>query len=222
MTNVGDDFAQAPDQLARSLYFSKFGVKSREGSVQVKGVLPMALKPCSYCGENIEEDTTVCPHCRTFGPFESSLPVDSIDTFSDPPEERDSRGGEAREGFFKGLFREIGCNCAFGCAFSFVGFIILVVLVVIVATCGGGRPTEFDRGELHDWAMDPTGWEDTDTGQPLHDFRILEITPGPDAAITAEHGPFCQAVAQTTEGEHSVWYESEDDGTLSLFTEPLP
>lgn len=186
----------------------------------------MALKPCSYCGENIDEDTTVCPHCRIFGPFESSLPVDSIDTFSDPPEERDSRGGEAREGFFKGLFREIGCNCAFGCATYFVGFIILVVIVVIVAviagTCGDGRPTEFDRRELHDWVMDSTGWEDTHTGQPLHDFRILEIIPDPDADTTAEHEPFCRAVAQTTEGEHSVWYELEYDGTLSPVAEPLP
>ena len=182
----------------------------------------MALKPCSYCGEDIEEDTTVCPHCHIFGPFASSLPAASIDAFSDSSEERDAHGGEAREGFFKGLFREMGCHCAI----YFGGFIILIVMAIIFAViasmCGDGSPTEFDCRELHDWAMDLTDWEETDTGQPLHDFRILEIIPDPDADTTVEHGSFCQAVAQTTDGEHSVWYYLEDDGTVSLVAEPLP
>lgn len=100
----------------------------------------MALKPCSHCGEEIEENATVCPRCYTFGPFESSLPGAPIDAFPDLSEERDARGGEEREGCLKGLFKELGCHCAIYLG----GFIILAVLVIILtllaAVCGVGAP----------------------------------------------------------------------------------
>jgi len=182
----------------------------------------MALKPCSYCGEHIEEDTTVCPHCRTFGPFESSPSAVSVNTLPDLSEEPDSHGRESRGGWFKNLLKEIGCQYAFGCGGFIIAIAIALVFAVIIAMCGDGRPEVFDCQELHDWAMDPNGWEDTETGQPLDDFRILEITPDPDANTTAEYGSFCQAVAQTTDGEHLLWYELEHDGAVTLFVEPLP
>lgn len=181
----------------------------------------MALKPCSYCGEDIEEGTTVCPHCRTFGPFESSLPAASVDTLSDPSKERGPREGKAGRGWFKDLLKEVGCHYAVGCGGFIIAIAIAVFFAFIISTCGNGRPEEFDCQELHDWAMEPTDWEDTDTGQPLDDFRILEITPDPDADTTAEYGAFCQAAAQTTDGEHLIWYELEDDGSVSLVAEPL-
>lgn len=181
----------------------------------------MALKLCSYCGEDIEEDTTVCPHCRTFGPFESSPPA-SVDTLSDLSEQRDSHGSEFRGGWFKDLLKGMGCECAFGCCGFIIAIATAIAFAVIISMCGDGVPDEFDCQELHDWAMDPTGWENTETGQPLDDFRILEITPDPDANTTAEHGAFCQATAKTTDGEHLLWYELEDDGTVFLVAEPLP
>ena len=96
----------------------------------------MAIKPCSHCGEEIEEDATVCPRCYTFGPFESSLPGPPIDTIRPVG----VRGGEDREGCLKGLFKELGCHCAI----YFGGFVTLVIMVIILtviaAMCGAGTP----------------------------------------------------------------------------------
>ena len=210
------------DHLALYLYFSKFGAKSRKGSVKGKGVLPMALKPCAHCGEDIEEDATVCPHCHTFGPFETTLPAASVDTLSDLSVERNSHGDEPGGGWFKDLLKYVAFDYAFGCGGFIIAIAIAIVFAVIISRCGDGGPEEFDCRELHDWGMDLTGWEDTDIGQPLDDFRILEIIPDPDADTVAGYGAFCQAVAQTTDGEHLIWYELEDDGTVSIVAEPLP
>ena len=183
----------------------------------------MALKPCPYCGEDIEEDTTVCPHCRIFEPFESSQPAGPVDTLSEPAEEGDPQGGEARRGWFKDALKELGCQYAAFCGFPLIAIAIVAVVTVIIAMCNDGKPEEFDCRELHDSVMDLTmDWEDPDTGQPLDDFRILGVTPDPDADTTAEHGAFCQAVALTTDGKRSIWYELEDDGTVVIFIEPLP
>lgn len=181
----------------------------------------MALKPCLYCGEDVEEDTTVCPHCHTFGPFESSLPAASVDMLSDLSEECDPHGGKA-QGWFKDLLKDVGCNYAIGCGGLIIAVAIAIAFAAIISMCSDGRPKEFNCQELHDWAMEPKDWESTDTGQPLDDFRILEIIPDPDAETVAEHGAFCQGTAQTTDGEHLIWYQLEDDGSVSLVAEPLP
>ncbi|MXZ89866.1 MAG: hypothetical protein F4W95_10060 [Chloroflexi bacterium] len=182
----------------------------------------MALKPCSYCGEDVEEGTTVCPHCHTFGPFERSVPEAPDDALSESSVDHDSHVGKARGGWFKGLLKEVGCQYAVGCGGFLAAILIGIVIALIASMCGDGRSGKIDCQELHDWAMEPADWEDTDTGQLLDGFRILEIIPDPDANTTAEHGIFCQAVAQTTEGKYLIWYELEDDGTVSIITEPSP
>ena len=189
------------------------------------------MATCTYCREDIPDNSTVCVRCGTFDPFSPlatpfepedypEIPPDLEGFPSAPPDEvgvdQDS-GGSGCWNFIK----DLGCQYALGCGGIVLATVIGVIIVLIATVCGG-EDGMVDCQDLHDEAMDSTmGWVDEDTGETLPDFRILEITSDVDQGSTEPGVEICRGVAQTTDGAESIYYIYENDSSFSIYTEPL-
>lgn len=117
--------------------------------------------------------------------------------------------------------KDLGCNYAIGCGGILAATVVGVIIVLIATVCTGGEK-EVDCKELHDWAInDPEPWEDADTGEPLPDFKILEIASELEKDRAEPGMEVCPGIAQTTDGPESIWFVFNKDGDYTVHTEPL-
>ena len=174
------------------------------------------MLPCTYCGEQIAEDSTVCPYCGAFEPF-SGVPAEA---YAEP-----EPGGaeDARDGFFKGLLKDCGCNLAFGCGGIFVLVVVIALVSVIATFCGGGGEGEYGYApemqeincqEFLDAAVESSVdyvWGDDEV-------EVFSIRANLERDRIDWEKQVCPGIAETSGGKYEVWYfvTDSDDGEWTL------
>jgi hypothetical protein len=208
------------------------------------------MATCSYCREDIPDDSTVCIRCGTFDPFSprpaphepqdysasredlEGFPSDSTDAYTEvlhdpeslpvppPPDYEEAESSRGGSGCWD-FIKDVGCQYALGCGGLVAATVIGVIIVLIASVCAGGVG-EIQCQELHNWAMDPSDpWEDRETGETLSDFKIFEIAPDVEKDRPEPGREVCPGVAQTTDGPEAIWYLFDNDGNYTIYTEPM-
>ena len=178
--------------------------------------------PCTYCGEQIAEDTTVCPHCGAFDPLSDAPAEVSLEPVQTGAE-------QDREGFIRGLLKDLGCQVVLGCGGILGVGVIAALVAVIAAFCGGGGG---------DFGYDPDTQEincqeyldsDVDASVGLlwgdDEVEVFSIRAASERDHIDWGKQVCPGIAETSNGMYEIWYfvtsEGADEWTLDYEMRPL-
>ena len=180
------------------------------------------MLPCAHCGEQIAEDTTVCPYCGAFEPFSTALP--------EAPEHPEQATAErAHNGLIKGLLQDIGCHLAVGCGGLVALGVVIALVSVLTVLCGGSQG---------DYGYDPDtqvvncqeyvdSAVEANVGVPWFgdDVMVLSIKADLKRDRVDWDKRVCPGVAETTDGKYEIWYfvtdYEDEEWTLDFEMRPL-
>ncbi len=179
------------------------------------------MQPCAYCGEQLAEDSTVCPFCGAFEPFSAATPGAYA-----APEQPGTEN--AREGLFKGTLRDVGCNCAVGCGSLLAVGVIAVVAAVIAVFCGGsvgdyGYDPETQEVNCQEY-LDADVSESADLLWGDDEVEVFSIRATLKKDRVDWDKQVCPGIAETSGGKYEIWYFviDKDKGEWNLGYEMRP
>ena len=180
------------------------------------------MLPCTHCGEQIAEDTTVCPQCGAFEPF-SGIQADS------PTERGQASTDSGGKGSFKGLLRDVGCQIAPGCGGMLAVGVVVALVAVIAAFCGGsesGYGYDLETQEINcQEYLDAVAEASVDLLWGDDEVEVFSITANLKRDRLDWNKQVCPGIAETSGGKYEIWYfvtgKDQSEWSLDYDMRPL-